>query len=178
MTLSDELARIANLAGARGPVTGVLAAEPVSGRRAYLVALGEGEERRWLVLDDGGSRIEEQELVREIASLVAMCELAGDVAGGGDVGELRAHLARLRVTERPDGIDEAEEAALELERTVGAPPRVARPEYLDRVGVATRRLERALRQQGSPFANAVAAASGAVEAFVREVETRNVGPLR
>ena len=53
------------------------------------------------------------------------------------------------MTEQPDGIEEAEEAALALERAIGAPPRVASPAYLDAVGAATRRLELAL---GEPAA--------------------------
>ena len=84
----------------------------------------------------------------------------------------------MRITESPPGIEEAEEAALELERAIGAPPIVASPAYLDTVGARTRALEEALGEQGSPFAGSLAASSGTVEAFVAEVEARHVVPLR
>jgi hypothetical protein len=107
-----------------------------------------------------------------------MCELAGDFAGGGDLEALRARLAELRVTERPDGIEEAEAAALELERTIGAPPRVASPAYLDDVGAATLALERALGNDSSPFSAALRSATGAVDEFVRDVERGYLVALR
>src|SRR6185437_1182597 len=115
---------------------------------------------------------------REVASIVVMCELAGDLAGGGDLERLRSELARLRLTEAPEGIEGAEEAALALEHAVGAPPRVASPAYLDAVGAATRVLERELGEHASPFAMALSSASPAVEAFVGEVEMRYALPLR
>ena len=77
--------------------------------------------------------------VRDTASIVAMCELAADLAGGGDLEQLRTQLAQVRMVEQPPGIEEAEAAALALERVVGAPPRVASPAYLDEVGVADAR---------------------------------------
>ncbi len=109
--------------------------------------------------------------MRETASIVVLCEVAAEVAGGGTLDDLRARLAQLRVTENPPGIEEAEAAALALERTVGAPPQVASPDYLDAVGAATRALEEALGELGSPFGAAMRAAAGAVDEFVREVET-------
>jgi hypothetical protein len=178
MTLADELERIAAGAAERGPVSGVLAAETTTGVRSYLVALGEDDERSWLVLDESGAASSDRELVREVASLVVMCELAGDLAGGGDLERLRGELARLRVVESAEGIEAAEEAALALERAIGAPPRVASPAYLDGVGAATRVLESALGEHASPFAAAISSASPAVEAFVLEVETRYAVPLR
>jgi hypothetical protein len=172
MGLSDDLERVAAAAGRYGVVSAVLAAEPASGRRAYLVALGEDETREWLVLDAGLAPIDTRDRVREVASIVVLCELAGEVAGGGDLEDLRAQLAQLRMTEQPEGIEQAEQAALELERAVAAPPWVASPVYLDAVGGATRRLEQALGGHESPFANAIASSSGTVEAFIAEVESR------
>src|SRR5258708_5137536 len=104
--------------------------------------------------------------VRDTASIVAMCELAGDLAGGGDLETLRSQLAQVRMVEQPPGIEEAEEAALVLERTIGAPPRVASPVFLDEVGAATMALERALGQTSSPLSAAIRASTGAVEGFV------------
>jgi hypothetical protein len=170
MALADDLERIAAEAARYGRVLAVLAAEPASGRRLYLVAFETGEERRWAVVDDGGELVERREEVRDTASIVAMCELAEDLAGGGDLEQLRSQLARARVVEQPAGIEEAEEAALALERELGAPPRVATPAFLDRVGAATLALERELGELRSPFAEAIRGATGAVDEFVREVE--------
>jgi hypothetical protein len=178
MALGEELERVAGAASARGEVTGVLAAEPARGRRFYLVSFGEDDERRWLVLDEGGEAVERREDVRDVASIVAMCELAADFAGGGDLEALRANLAQVKVVEQPPGIEEAEAAALALERVVGAPPRVASPAYLDEVGAATVELERALGEVSSPFSEAIRGATAAVEEFVREVERGYAGDLR
>ena len=170
MALADELEAIATLAAARGEVAAVLAAEPAGARRLYLVALGGDDDRRWAVLDAAGVLVVRRDDVRDTASIVAMCELAEDLAGGGDLEQLRAELARLRVVEQPPGIEEAEEAALALERTIGAPPRVATPAFLDEVGAATVVLERALGELSSPFSEAIRGATGAVDAFVKDVE--------
>jgi hypothetical protein len=170
MALAEELERIAAAAAAHGDVAGVLAAEPGRGRRRYLVALGSDAERRWLVFDDAATPVTELEDVRDTASIVAMCELTADLAGGGDLEELRSQLAQVRMVEQPPGIEEAEEAALLLERIIGSPPRMASPAYLDEVGAATLALERALGNVSSPFSEALRAGTGSVDEFVRDVE--------
>jgi hypothetical protein len=170
MALADDLERIAVAAAAYGEVVGVLAAEPGRGRRRYLVALGDQESRRWLVLDDAALPVVELQDVRDTASIVAMCELTADLAGGGDLEELRSQLSQLRMVEQPPGIEEAEAAALALERVIGAPPRVASPAYLDEVGIATLALEQTLGNVSSPFSEALRAGTGAVDEFVRDVE--------
>ena len=104
MTLSEDLERIAGAASAHGEVTGVLAAEPATGRRFYLVALGADDSRRWVVLGEDGQPIDRRDDVRDTASIVAMCELAADLAGGGDLERLRAQLAQVRMVEQPPGI--------------------------------------------------------------------------
>jgi hypothetical protein len=179
VSLADELERIAAAAAAHGPVSGVLAAEPAyEAARLFLVSFGSDDALEWLVLDGAARPTDRREAVREVASIVVMCELAGELAGGGELEALRAQLAELRLVERPDGIEAAEEAALALERAIGAPPRVASLAYLDEIGAATRRLELALGERESPFASAVAASAGVVESFVRQVETQYKLPLR
>ena len=172
MALDEELDRIATAGARYGRVSGVLAAEPAQGVRTYLVAYArDGDDAPgWLVLDDEGRPLVRREDVRDTASIVALCELAADVAGGGDLESLRAQLAQLRIGENPPGIGEAEEAALELERAIGAPPRVASPAYLDEVGAATVRLEQELGETSSPFASAIRSGTGAVDEFVKDVE--------
>jgi hypothetical protein len=178
VTLSDDLERAAHaaqtFADAGEQVEAVLAAEPSPGRRYYLCAFHAGEAsggRTWLVLDIDGEPVTSRAVVREAASIAGLAEVAADNAGGGDLEALRQDLVALRVTENPPGIDEAEEAALALERVIGAPPRLATPAYLDEVGAATRRLEVALGEGESPFGKAMAAAVAAVDTLTDEVET-------
>jgi hypothetical protein len=178
MGLEDDLERVAALASSHGEVTAVLAAEPAEGQRRYLVAFGDGDERRWLVLDDGGMVVDRREEVRAAASIVAMCELTADLAGGGELEQLRTSLTQVRMVEQAPGIEEAESAALALERVVGAPPRVATPAYLDEVGAATLALERALGDVSSPFSEALRAGTSVVDLFVGDVERGYVVDLR
>ena len=169
MALAEELERIAAQSGA----TAVLAAEAQPGERVYLCAFGESEDvRTWLALDGDGSPVAERRRVRDAVTILALCELAEETAGGGDLDDLRSQLAALRVTENPPGIEEAEEAALRLQHVLGAPPTLATPARLDEIGAATRTLELALggAVQGSPFAQAMAGAAAVVEALLHDVE--------
>jgi hypothetical protein len=178
MGVEDDLLRIAAAASAYGEVVGILAAEPALGRRVYLVAFGAGDAGEWLVVDDAGVPIMRREDVRDTASVVALCELAADVAGGGDLAALRAQLAEVRAVENPPGIEVAEAAALALEQAIGEEPRVASPAYLDEVGYAARELERVLGETASPFAEALRSGTGAIEEFARDVERRYALELR
>jgi hypothetical protein len=170
MALAEELERIAELAGA----TAVLAAEAQPGERVYVCAFdGEGGVRTWLALDATGQPVAERRRVRDSVAILALCELAAETAAGGDLDDLRSQLAALRLTENPPGIDEADEAALELQRVLGVPPVLATTARLDEIGAATRRLEIALggAVQGSPFAAAMKGAREVVDALQREVES-------
>jgi len=174
--LREDLDRIAVSAAALAEegeqVVGVVPAEAEPDERTYLCAFVGGEARTWLVLDDDAATVASREVVRQTASIIALCELAEEQAGGGELQELREQLVALRMTEHPEGIEEAEEAALELERTIGAPPRLAEPAFLVRVGAAARRLEQALGPStGSPFAEAMKQGMASVEEFVRDVDT-------
>ena len=169
MELAEELAEVASRTGAAA----VLAAEARPGERIYVCAFEEADGgRTWLAYDAFGEPVTQRRRVRDAVSIVALCEVAEETAAGGDLDELRSQLAALRIAEAPPGIEEAEEAALELQRVLGAPPTLAAPERLDAIGAATRRLETALggAMQGSPFANAMKAASGVVEALSSDVE--------
>src|SRR5918911_3496411 len=158
MSLREELERVADpakrFAVSGETLAGILAAEPEPGERVYLCAfVDEAAERSWVALDAQGEPITSRAAVREAVSIAALCELAEETAAGGDVEQLRGDLVTLRLTENPPGIEEAEAAALDLERVLGAPPRLATPSYLDAVGLAARRLEQALGDGGaSPFA--------------------------
>ena len=79
-----ELDEVAQAAGAHGGVSGVLAAESAGGARSYLVSYGDADAREWLLLDDRAQPVSDRSRVREVASLVAMSELAAELAGAAD----------------------------------------------------------------------------------------------
>jgi hypothetical protein len=171
MTLTGDIERIARLAG--DDVTGVIATEAGDGPRVYLCSFDEADgSRTWLGLRDDGSTVESRAELRAAISIAALCEVAADAAGGGDLDGLVASLEQLRLTEAPEGIELAEEAARELREVVGWPPKLASPARLDAIGAATRALERELDPTGgSPFASAMKSAQGAVSELQREVES-------
>jgi hypothetical protein len=182
MTVAEDVGRIASVAaGFAEPgeeLTGVLVAETL-GRRVYLCAFESPEGHAWLALDAAAEPLREGRLVREAASLAALCEVAEESAGGGRLPELRARLSELRETDNPEGIDEAEAAAAALAETLQPEPRVASGDYLDALGSASRRLEQALGESGaSPFAAAMQAALGSVEELAADVEGNYKLPLQ
>jgi hypothetical protein len=175
VALTDDLRRIAEAAvrfAAPGEeLTGIVPAEPSSGSRAYLCAFRGDGSTTWLVLDADGHAVDSRTAVRDVVSIAALCELAEEIAGGGDLDDLRSRLVALRLTESPAGIDEAEDAAIALQATLGRTPRVATPAHLDAVGAATLKLEQALGGGGgSPFAAAMKQATGTVEELLTDVE--------
>ena len=183
MSLAEELQEVAERAathaGPQETVAAVLPAEPHPGERVYLVAFhAEDAGRTWLALDAAGEPVTDRRSVRDAVSIAGLCEVAAETAAGGDLDELRAQLRAVRLTEAPLGIEEAEEAALALQVAIGMPPQLASPARLDEIGQATRRLEQSLDPAaGSPFADAMRAASAAVEELATEVEATYRVPL-
>jgi hypothetical protein len=182
VSVSDDVVRIASASGrfaAHGEqVVGVLPAQLSGGRRVYLCAFESAEGHTWLALDEAAEPVAERGLVREAASLAALCEIAEGSAGGGRLDQLQERLAELRETEAPAGIEEAEAAAAALAGTLEPEPRLARSEYLDAIGAASRRLEQALGDEaGSPFAAAMQQALAAVEELTGAVERHYKYPL-
>ncbi|HEU5476238.1 MAG TPA: hypothetical protein VFU64_00220 [Gaiellaceae bacterium] len=181
MAVAEDVERIVGAAAAFAApgeaLTGVLVAETL-GRRIYLCAFESWASRTWLALDDDVQPVTETQVVREAASIAALCEVAEESAGGGHLPDLRARLAELRETDRPAGIEEAEAAAASLADTLRQKPRVASSAYLDSIGSAARRLEQALGESGaSPFAAAMHAALGSVEELADDVERTHKLPL-
>jgi hypothetical protein len=182
VAVGEDVARIAAAAAAFASpgesLAGVVVSEPFAGRRVYLCAYESAEGPAWLALDDEARPLDDRRAVREAASLAALCEVAEESAGGGDLPQLRAQLAELREREAPAGIEEAEEAAAALAGTIAPEPRVASTPYLDALGAASRRLEQALGEDArSPFAAAMQQALPAVEELADDVERRYKGPL-
>ena len=176
MALADEIERAAMSAAAHvgegDSVSGVLPTEAEPGRRVYLCSVdGADGTRGWLGVGEDGSVVMRRVEVRAAVSIAALCEVAVDSAGGGDLDALIASLGDLRAREAPEGIEDAEHAAEALREVVGAPPQLATPERLDAIGAATRRLEQELDPGGtSPFSAALKSAQGAVSELQREVE--------
>lgn len=184
MELATDIERIAGVAAGLAPdgagVAAVLPAEPTPGTRAYVCAFAcDGDATRsWVVLDEAGRTVTGRRAVRAAVSIAALCEIAAESAAGGDLDELLAQLVAVRVTEAPEGVEEAEAAVRELQRVLGTPPHRATPERLDEIGAATRRLELALDPAaGSPFAVAMRGAQGVVEELLREVESDYLAAL-
>src|SRR5207248_11652327 len=159
-------------AGPDEELSAVIPTEPAGGQRVYLCAYTSGEAKSWLALDGDGSPVTDRRLLRDAVSIAGMVELAEETAGGGRLEELRAHLEALRETGAPEGLDQAEEAVVELERVVGGGLRVASPAYLDEIGQATRRLEAALGESGgSPFLEAMKQASLTIDGLAADIES-------
>lgn len=182
MSLEEQIAAAVEVASAYAEegeeLLGIVPAEPGKSVRVYLCAYGRDEEQRWLALDSANRPVADRALVREAVSIAAMCELAEESAGGGDIGDLRARLVELRLSEAPEGIEEAEVAAAELQEAIQAPPRVASITYLDAIGLAAAKLEDALGQMGtSPFAEAMKSGMPAADELAAEVVRSYKGPL-
>ncbi|MFO7572895.1 MAG: hypothetical protein R6W48_09910 [Gaiellaceae bacterium] len=181
--LGREIERASELASeyaASGDeVSGVIPTEPVPGSRIYVCSFdGADGLRSWLAVRGDGSPVTVRSELRGAVSVAALCELAADAAGGGDVDALIERLEELRRAEAPPGIEGAEEAARALRAVVGDPPRLATPERLDAIGTASRRLELELDPTAaSPFAATLRGAEAAVAELQREIEAGYRLPL-
>jgi hypothetical protein len=176
VTLVDELEQAGALAAGHAEsgdaVSGVIASEPTAGHRVYLCSFDDADGRRsWLAIRADGAALAVRTEVREAVSIAALCEVAEDAAGGGDLDALIATLVEIREKEAPPGIEDAEDAARALRGVLGDPPQLASPMRLDEIGAATRRLEQELDAAGaSPFAAAMKSAQDAVSELQREIE--------
>ena len=153
----------------------MLAAEPTPGVRAYLCAFETGDGRALLARRRRRGRAGDRARrdVRDVVAIAALCEIAEESAVGGDLDELLAQLVALRLTESPEGIDEAEDAVRALQRTIGTPPQLASPARLDEIGAATRRLEQALDPAApSPFTAALKGAQGTIDELAARRSSR------
>ena len=150
----------------------MLPTEAEPGRRVYLCSIdGADGTRAWLGVREDGTGVTSRAEVRAAVSIAALCEVAVDTAGGGDLDGLIASLAELREREAPEGIEDAEAAARALRDVLGdaAAARDAGTARRDRRGDAAARA--GARPGGaSPFSAALKSAQGAVSELQREVE--------
>ncbi len=175
MALSEDLRLVADAAvlyaGPGEDLSAVIPTAPAEGERIYLCAFSRDDSQSWVALDSSGEPVVDRRLVRDAVAIAAMCELAEETAGGGNIAELRAQLAALREKERPEGIEAAEEAAAALEELIAGDVRIASPRYLDDVGAAARSLELALGEPGqSPFVEAMKQAGLTVDGLAADIE--------
>ncbi|HEX3454466.1 MAG TPA: hypothetical protein VHS03_07560 [Gaiellaceae bacterium] len=148
MALTHDLRRIADVAVAyAGPdeeLSAVIPTEAVGGERVYVCAYTAGERKSWLALEAGGAPVHDRRVLRDAVSIAGMVELA----------------------------EEAAAAIGGTEQVVGDEIRVASPQYLDEIGVATRRREAALGDQGvSPFTEAMKQAGLTIDGLAADIES-------
>jgi hypothetical protein len=183
VSLVEDVERARGLAASHAKpedaVSGVIPTEARPGARIYVCSLdGADGYRAWLAVRDDGSPVADRLELRAAVAIAALCEVAEEVAGGGNLDDLVERLAELRRTEAPEGIEDAEAAARDLRALLGEPPQLATPERLERIGVATRRLERELDPGGaSAFSMAMRSGQGAVSQLQREIEGGYLLPL-
>ena len=183
MSLAADVERVARLAatlaGPDATVSGVVPTEPRPGAPVYLCSFdGADGSRSWLAVREDGSPVADRLEVRAAVSIAGLCELAEDVAGGGELDALIERLEEIRRTESPPGIEDAVTAARELLAVLGEPPQLATPERLDAIGAATWRLERELDPSGaSAFSLAMRSGQVAVSELQRDVEAGYLLPL-
>jgi hypothetical protein len=98
MSVAEDVGRIADAAAASaGPgeeLAGVLAVDTL-GRRVYLCAFESAEGHAWLALGAAGEPLTDRRLVRDAASLAALCEVAEESAGAGYLDALGSASRRL-----------------------------------------------------------------------------------
>lgn len=152
MTLVDDLERAhalgADLA-ADEQVAAVMAAETSAGLRTYLIAYERGEGFGYVLIDQRGDPVRDRRLVRDVVSVIAMAERAEEVAGALAAESLSARFRDVEDRLRPLRPAAAEAAAGVAAAADGvaeaaAGPRVASPQYLDRIGDAAGELGAAL----------------------------------
>ena len=133
VALADELERIATLAATHAPagdeVSGIIATEPTAGRRVYLCSFDDADGMRsWLAVCEDGAPVTSREELREAVSIAAICEVAVDAAGGGDVDALIAEPRRASSSvRRRRGSRSRRRPREALRAALGDPPQLATP---------------------------------------------------
>jgi hypothetical protein len=158
VTLEQELeaARDAALAHASDgePVAAVMAAQPGRSDRVYLVALGAADDLAYLALDGSFAPLADRRLIRDAVVMLALAEHAEEASVAVHADRLDEEFAAVQeLLERAGRTQQAGAAgdvrdALAALSAAAQGPRVATPEYLDRLGTASGRLAVALNGYG------------------------------
>jgi hypothetical protein len=134
----EEVAGLAERLG--GAVAGVVPARRVDGVERFLCAFSRDDRFIWAVIDSAGLPINDEQAVRDVAELVAMCETAEEASSALAVGEALARIAA--ATPLAAGVPDAAlalaalaEALSPLASSPGA-VRVAEGSYLDQAAAA------------------------------------------
>jgi hypothetical protein len=153
MSLEHELESTLAAAGRHArndeqPVA-VIATEPATGRRVYVVAFAAGDDLAYIALDDAGAPVPDRRLVRDAVALAALAERAEEVSGATAAEELIA-----RFTEAGERLRRGDaDAAAAADAVVAAAgrladaatgPRPATAQYLDRMAALAAELAAAL----------------------------------
>jgi hypothetical protein len=153
MNLEQELEATLAAAGRHAlgderPVA-VIATEPASGARVYVIAFAAGADLAYIALDGSGAPVSDRQVVRDAVSLAALAERAEEVSGATAAEELMALFTeaaqRLR-PEREDAAAAADAVVAAVARLAAAAtgPRPATAQYLDRMAALAADLAEAL----------------------------------
>ncbi len=154
MTLERELETTLAAAGGHARdgerAVAVMAAEPQSGTRVYVVAFAAGDELAYIVLDTDGAPVADRRLVKDAVSLAALAERAEEVSGATAADELVERFGEAAAVLRRVGDKDAAAAAdavIAAARRLGegaSGPRAATPMFLDRMASLAGELAAAL----------------------------------
>ena len=158
MSLERELEAAAGAARAHaaagGPVLAVMAAQPGRSERVYLVALGHGDDHAYVALDAALAPIADRRLVRDAVVMLGLAERAEEASIALHADQLEEEFAAAQDALEQAGRTQQAAAAADVREALTAlsaaaqGPRVATPEYLDRLGAASGRLAVALNGYG------------------------------
>ncbi len=154
MTLEQELEATLAAAGRHArrdeqPVA-VIATEPASDTRVYVVAFAAEGDLAYIALDGAGAPVSNRRLVRDAVSLAALAERAEEVSGATAAAELLerfgAAAAALRSAGLADAAAAADAVSAATQRLADAAtgPRPATPRFLDRIAALAAELAAAL----------------------------------
>lgn len=154
MTLEQELETTLAAAGrharAGEHAVAVMATEPAAGARIYVVAFAAGDDLGYVALDGMGAPVTDRRLVKDAVALAAMAERAEEVSGATAAEELVARFGEAAAVLRRMGDTEGADAAEAVIAAAGgladaaSGPRVATPQFLDRMAALAAELAAAL----------------------------------
>jgi hypothetical protein len=121
------------------PCTAVLPVRVAAGRDLFVCAFGADGEHVWLVVDEAGEGVRDEQVVREAVELAAICESAEEAAAVLAGADALAALERAGALAAAAGERQAASAVAAMREALspalaeGGGIRVADPAYLDRI---------------------------------------------